>query len=190
MTGCNPHVGIRTREAGNAGDLQSLRTRFKDIASIGRKSKSSVEDADTSASLGAVSLRTSDISALGESQIIGPDGKKIVVTAGAGTQGMNLSAKGERIVHTRTSEIVAGADADNKGFGRSQGRETETDFIASAKGLYDAVSERDMATLKAIKRGDKKLLKEATQAEGVVLSDASFEKIIKSAENAPRGRRS
>ena len=41
-----------------------------------------------------------------------------------------------------------------------------------------------MATLKAIKRGDKKLLKEATQAEGVVLSDSSFAKLIKSAENS------
>lgn len=62
--------------AGNAGDLQSLRTRFKDIASIGRKSKNSIEGADTSASVGAVSLRTNDISALGESEIIGPDGRR------------------------------------------------------------------------------------------------------------------
>jgi hypothetical protein len=170
--------------AGNAGDLLSLKSRFKDIASFSRKSKNSIEGADTSASLGAVSLRTSDVSALGDSEIIGPDGKKTVVKTGSGTQGMDLSAKGERLVHTRTSEIVAGADADNKGFGRSQGKETETDLIASAKGLYDAVSKRDMATLKAIKRGDKKLLKEATEAEGVVLSDASFEKIIKSADNA------
>ena len=169
--------------AGNAGQLLALRNRFKDIASIGRKSKNAIEGADTSASALGVSLRTNDISAKGESEIIGPDGKKIQVKTGSGTQGMDLSVKGERLVHTRTSEIVAGADADNKGFGRSQGKETETDLIASAKGLYDAVAKRDMATLKAIKRGDKKLLKEATEAEGVVLSDASFEKIIKSAAN-------
>ena len=169
--------------AGNAGQLIALRNRFKDIASIGRKSKNAIEGADTSASALGVALRTSDISAKGESEITGPDGRKILVKTGSGTQGMDLSGKGERLVHTRTSEIVAGADADNKGFGQSQGKETETDLIASAKGLYDAVSKRDMATLKAIKRGDKKLLKEATEAEGVVLSDASFEKIIKSAAN-------
>lgn len=171
--------------AADASGLQALRSTFKDIVSVGRKTHGRVDGADTSASVAdAVSLRTSDVSALGESVIEGPDGAKTVIKTGQGVQGMDLSAKGERLVSTRTNEIYAGAGADNKGFGRSQSRSNETDLVGSAKGVLDAVVKRDMATLKAMHRGDKKVLKEVTSSEGVVLSDASFAKLAEAARDA------
>lgn len=181
----HPHFEARAARllaARTVDEMRGLRAELKDVPSWDTSARSAGSGHEVEASLFGVGLGVGATRQRGEAATLGPDGKTVVVHDGSGGRSARLSVFGQPIASVGSDErVIAGADADNRGFGETRRTETESNIFASAKAVYDKVvgEGKVVGTVGGLATGEEEFEHETIHVEGMLLDDASYDRLIR-----------
>jgi hypothetical protein len=161
--------------------MKRLRGELKGVDSYVTQTAIQGSGQNTGAEVLGVGLNVFGSNQRGRSETAGPDGKT-VVHSGSNTAGAALSVGGKEVASgRRTDGFVGGRDAGGKGFGQTTTTSGETDVVGSATAFVNAVTDSPGKAL-GVLTGNEKFMKEKVHQSGVSMSDASYERLVKLAQ--------